>query len=263
MTGKNNDALEAFKRVMDDHNHGIVGNRTVEDYEADVRRVETALQTQSEKAEQIAALEGDGRLIAFEFNVLQTYLLVLTDEQIDIYVGGIKEETIASPWSEEQISQIVWTQSADTLLLAHPDVPPKRLTRSSGGVWALSDWKILSQNGEMIVGAVDGHEPFYSEPSASDLALMAAAPELLEALEAFYKEAEAGNLKAIGQLSGKRFSNIYRGAFAAIAKARGQHERIASHFDMDSYHKDAWKELALEMAEVSQKTLTAHKQGDK
>lgn len=68
---------------------------------------------------------GDGRLISFEFNTEQTYLLVLTDEQIDIYADGVLDDTIAAPRTESQISQVVWTQSADTLLLTHRDVPPQ------------------------------------------------------------------------------------------------------------------------------------------
>ncbi len=83
---------------------------------------------------------GPGKLIAFEFNTQQTALLVITEEQIDIYSAGILEATLSAPWSTAQISQIAWTQSADTLLLVHPDVPPKKLVRSSGGTWTLSDW---------------------------------------------------------------------------------------------------------------------------
>ena len=89
---------------------------------------------------------GEGRLIAFEFNTQQTSLLVITDEQIDVYTGGVKETTIAAPWTENQIKQLAWTQSADTLLLAHPEVPPKKLTRSSGGTWTLADWMFFSND---------------------------------------------------------------------------------------------------------------------
>ena len=83
---------------------------------------------------------GEGKLIAFEFNTEQTSLLVITDTQIDVYTNGSKETTISSPWTAAQIPQLAWTQSADTLLLVHPDVSPKRLTRSTGGTWALNDW---------------------------------------------------------------------------------------------------------------------------
>ncbi len=87
---------------------------------------------------------GSGKLIAFEFNTQQTALLVFTETQIDIYSGGVKEATLAAPWTQSQIRQLAWTQSADTLLLVHPDVPPKQLVRSTGGVWSLSDWEFFT-----------------------------------------------------------------------------------------------------------------------
>ena len=87
---------------------------------------------------------GDGRLMAFEFNTQQTYLLVVTNLQIDIYLDGIKQTTIAAPWTTAQIAQISSTQSADTLLLTHPDAPPKTLSRDNNGVWTLADWAFFT-----------------------------------------------------------------------------------------------------------------------
>lgn len=92
---------------------------------------------------------GNGKLIAFEFNTQQTSLLVITDEQIDIYTNGVKEDTVAAPWTEEQIPQLAWTQSADTLLLTHPEVTPKKLTRSAAGTWSLSDW-VYFTDGDVV-----------------------------------------------------------------------------------------------------------------
>jgi len=97
---------------------------------------------------------GNGRLISFEFSTQQTYLLVLTDEQIDVYVSGVYQTTLEAPWTETQIAQLVWTQSADTLLMVHPDVPPKKLTRNAGDVWSLVDWAFIS-DGNVIA------QPYY------------------------------------------------------------------------------------------------------
>lgn len=82
----------------------------------------------------------NGRLIAFEFNTEQTYLLVLSANRLDIYLDGTLQDTLATPWGAGDVKQVAWTQSADTLLLVHPDFPPKRLTRTGGGAWALGDW---------------------------------------------------------------------------------------------------------------------------
>lgn len=101
----------------------------------------------------IDTIAGDGRLISFEFNTQQTYLLVLTDERIDVYLQGVHMETLSAPWDEDQIPQVAWTQSADTLLLCHPDVPPKKLVRS-GGSFSLQDWDFFIDNNVV-------HQPFY------------------------------------------------------------------------------------------------------
>jgi hypothetical protein len=89
---------------------------------------------------------GDGRLIAFEFNAQQTYLLVLTAGQIDIYAGGVHLQTLSAPWPENDIPSVAWTQSADTLLMVHPDYAPRRLTRSSGGTFSLDNWVFYAED---------------------------------------------------------------------------------------------------------------------
>lgn len=94
----------------------------------------------------IDAAPGNGKLVAFEFNTEQTALLLLTHERIDVYAGGLKIAAVAAPWKEEQIPQIAWIQSADTLLLVHPDVPPRKLTRGPGGTWTLSGWSFFTEN---------------------------------------------------------------------------------------------------------------------
>lgn len=102
----------------------------------------------------IDEVDSSGRLISFEFNTEQTYLLVLTDEQIDIYFEGTHQTTLSAPWTGEQINQVVWTQSADTLLLTHPEHPSKTLTRNSGGTWSLSDWEWYEEDGV-------SYQPYY------------------------------------------------------------------------------------------------------
>lgn len=90
---------------------------------------------------------GAGRLIAFEFNTEQTYLLVLTATRLDIYAGGALVQTLETPWAAGQIKDVAWTQSADTLLLVHPDVPPCKLVRNAGGVWSLEGWSYIADGG--------------------------------------------------------------------------------------------------------------------
>ncbi|MEW5727051.1 MAG: hypothetical protein AB1918_04420 [Pseudomonadota bacterium] len=90
---------------------------------------------------------GPGRLIAFEFNTEQTYLLVVTDLRIDVYADGAKVADFATPWTQAQIGQLNWTQTADTLLVVHPEVPPRKITRTSHSAWTIAEWTFYEKDG--------------------------------------------------------------------------------------------------------------------
>ena len=70
----------------------------------------------------VAMLPGPARLIAFEFNTEQTYLLVLTEGALRVFVEDGQVAQLAGPWTAAMLPQLAYTQSADTLLLCHPDV---------------------------------------------------------------------------------------------------------------------------------------------
>jgi len=91
---------------------------------------------------------GPGRLVAFEFNTEQTYLLVLTDLHADVYADGVKVADFATPWSAAQIRQINWTQTADTLLVVHPDVAPRKITRTSHSAWTIVPWTFYQDDSD-------------------------------------------------------------------------------------------------------------------
>ncbi|MDV7341773.1 hypothetical protein RYZ26_19385 [Terasakiella sp. A23] len=83
---------------------------------------------------------GPARLVSFEFNIEQTYLLVFSDMKLSVYRDGVKEVEVDTPWSESQLNLLTWTQSADTLLVVHPDVSPRKITRTSHTEWTVAEW---------------------------------------------------------------------------------------------------------------------------
>lgn len=99
---------------------------------------------------------GAGRLIGFEFNTEQTYLLVLTHLKLSIYRHGLLVTTLDSPWTEEQITHVTWTQSADTVLFCHPDVAPQKLLRQTDTSWTMNAWQFSK-----IVPGYAVHQPYY------------------------------------------------------------------------------------------------------
>lgn len=73
------------------------------------------------------------RLIPFAFNVEQTYCLVLSAGMFRVFLstGELVASVTGCPWTGHQATQIDWTQSADTLILAHRDLPPQIVRRGN------------------------------------------------------------------------------------------------------------------------------------
>ncbi|HYH18036.1 MAG TPA: hypothetical protein VD995_05405 [Azospirillum sp.] len=97
---------------------------------------------------------GPGRLVAFEFNTEQVYLLAFSAGVIDVYQDDVRIASVDAPWTAAQLGQITWTQSADTLLVCHPDVPPRKLTRGAATDWTLAEWSYVEEDGAL-------RTPFY------------------------------------------------------------------------------------------------------
>ncbi|SCA55400.1 conserved hypothetical protein [Candidatus Terasakiella magnetica] len=122
---------------------------------AGLRHVDTAL--------------GPSRLVAFEFNIEQAYLLVFSDLKMQVYRDGVKEIEIDTPWSESQLPLLVWTQSADTLLVVHPDIEPQKITRTSHTDWTIVPWSFYEDD-----ETGRRYAPFYKF-SVDDVTLQASA----------------------------------------------------------------------------------------
>jgi hypothetical protein len=79
------------------------------------------------------------RKISFEFNTEQIYLLVFTPGEMKVYKDDVLQAVVkGSPISNLTVAilnELNWTQSADTLILVHPDIQPIKITRSSHTAW--------------------------------------------------------------------------------------------------------------------------------
>lgn len=80
------------------------------------------------------------RCIDFEFNVEQTYKMVVSDKNIAIYQGTTYLIDIyVADLTEARLASIGWESEADTLLIFHGDVSTITLQRQGANdVWALS-----------------------------------------------------------------------------------------------------------------------------
>jgi hypothetical protein len=79
------------------------------------------------------------RMIPFEFSVDDSYMLVFTHQRMYVVKNGALITAInggANPYLTTSITgamlaEINWTQSADTLIVVHPDLPPTKIVRGA------------------------------------------------------------------------------------------------------------------------------------
>ncbi len=98
----------------------------------------------------VEAAPGPGRLAAFGFNAEQGYLLLFTDRALRIYRAGARVALAAAPWREADLAQLNWTQTADTLLVVHPDYPPQAVTRRAEDDWRIAPWEWAERAGRSM-----------------------------------------------------------------------------------------------------------------
>lgn len=94
----------------------------------------------------VGAAAGKARLVAFEFNTEQTYLLVFTHGRMEVYGDDQYLAWAATPWTEAQLARLSWTQSADTLFVCHPDLRPRRITRTSDTAWSIAEFGFFAKD---------------------------------------------------------------------------------------------------------------------
>lgn len=83
----------------------------------------------------LGAVRGPARLAAFTFSTEQAHLLIFADKRVEVWTGGEKTAELAAPWSADQLPQLTWTQSADVMLICHPEIRPRRLLRTATAWW--------------------------------------------------------------------------------------------------------------------------------
>lgn len=124
----------------------LLGRADLRAYEAGARRLRNVvIQPTGGVARRpglrhLAMLPGAARLIAFEFNTEQTYLLVLTHQRMTVFVNDAEVVSVAGPWTAMMLPHLAFTQNADTLILLHPEMSPQRITRTGHTAWTVQNF---------------------------------------------------------------------------------------------------------------------------
>jgi len=92
-----------------------------------------------------AKTTGTTRLIPFEFNTEQTYIIELGDQYMRFYTyggqilsGGSPYE-IATPYLAADLFDIEFAQSGDVMTIVHPNYAPRELVRITNTNWTLTE----------------------------------------------------------------------------------------------------------------------------
>ena len=85
------------------------------------------------------------RLIPFQFNVEQAYILEFGNNYFRIYKdGGIVVSSgspveVATPYSTSDLAGLKFAQSADIMFLVHPNHAPRKITRTDHTAWTITE----------------------------------------------------------------------------------------------------------------------------
>ena len=87
------------------------------------------------------------RLVAFEFNTSDAYLLAFTNNKMYVIKDGVLQTNIAGSGNNyltttitsAMLNTMCWTQSADTLITVQEDMVPKKITRTSDTAWTIAN----------------------------------------------------------------------------------------------------------------------------
>ena len=91
-----------------------------------------------------ASSAGNGvRLVPFQFSVDDSYMLVFTHNRMYIIKNGVVQTNIngsgnnylTTSIGSSIVDDMCWTQSADTLIVVHPDLQPVQIQRTSDTAW--------------------------------------------------------------------------------------------------------------------------------
>lgn len=137
------------------------GRVDVEKYHAGAHKMENAVPliqggcTKRSGTRFVAEVKNDAtftRLIPFEFNITQAYVIEAGNLYFRFYTNNGRIETapgvayeVATPYTTADLATLTYVQSNDVLYIAHPNYAPRKLSRTSAVTFALA--AIDFQNG--------------------------------------------------------------------------------------------------------------------
>lgn len=84
------------------------------------------------------------RLVSFQFNTEQSYILEFGDKYLRVYrdgglvLSGMSPYEVVTPYDHTDVADLVYIQEADVMYICHPDYPVQKLGRLADDNWTLT-----------------------------------------------------------------------------------------------------------------------------
>lgn len=122
------------------------------------------------------------RLIPFQFNTEQTYVLEVGDHYFRVFMDGAQVVSssgssagqpvdVTTPWTAADIDLLKYTQSADVMTVCHPNYPPMEIQRYAHDDWRTAE--VETKNGPFNNINVDESITVYASERGGDVTLTA------------------------------------------------------------------------------------------
>ena len=81
----------------------------------------------------IATTYNGAIIVPFPISDSEKYLLVISDQNVDVYSNDTKIAAVNAPWRTADLSKLQYAQRFDKLFFVHPDYPPRILSKTDTG----------------------------------------------------------------------------------------------------------------------------------
>ena len=116
----------------------------------------------------VAAIGGDGRLVAVPIEGGGRRLFVLVDRKVLIFDDETRVAELDAPWTTEQLPRLSWATHRGNLFVCHPALPPQHVVLEPYGIWRVVAWVFDTKPGA-DADKVVRLQPYakYANPEAS------------------------------------------------------------------------------------------------
>lgn len=189
---------------------------------------------------------GNGvRLVNFEFSVDDSYMLIFTHQRMYVVKDGVQITNINSsgnPYlttsiTSAMLDQLNWTQSADTMILVHPDLTPQKLVRGANDAsWTISTITFDSIPKHAFTLSVSNPSATLTPDKVSGNVTLTASASVFSSgnVNQYINASPQGRVKIVEYVSGTVVKGVTEYPFFSTSAV------ASGSWDLETGYEDAW-----------------------